>query len=274
MSIHPRRRGIRSPLIAGAAAALAAMTVATAPQAQAVLSDVSPDVDVIHGFPNWYSDSDGTKLQLCVESDYCLGGSNLPDPEAPASLEENFPDEAFYSVVRAETTLNGGVGRIRWRAVLEAAFANGDVADGDQMTFTRVQVTGDKIPQQYIGQTLTFKTPYGDDLKAVVSRDGKVSRDRKESNAGDRTDRFTAPLAETQTQFGCTALPCRQDQSRFIRWDPAFRPAAPVDHLGNPAVLHRITGGIRNNFQVFDSTGAKSLSPSVTLFEVAGQLAD
>jgi hypothetical protein len=272
MSIHIRsRRGLRSRLVVGAVAALGALSLAGAPQAQAVLSGVSAGVDTATGFPSYYQDSDGVRLRLCVDSDFCLGGNSLPDPDAPASVATgNLPDEAFYSVIRAETSLDGG-GRIRWRAVLEGAFANDAVVDGDQMTFARIQVTGDKLPRQYFGQTLTFKTPYGDDLKAVVGSNGKLSRDRRESNPGDAGDKFTAPLTETQTQFGCSALPCSRATSRFIRWD-ASAPAAPAGHLGNPAVLHRITGGLRNTFQVFDSAG-HSVSPLVTRFEVAGQLA-
>ena len=85
MSIHiRRRRGLRSPLVAGAVAALGAVTLATAPQAQAVLSGVSAGVDPATGFPSYYQDASGTRLKLCVDSDLCLGGNSLPDPDAPA----------------------------------------------------------------------------------------------------------------------------------------------------------------------------------------------
>jgi hypothetical protein len=247
--------------VLGAVAALGAVTLATAPQAQAVVSAVAPGVDGATGFPSYYQDSAGTRLKLCVDSDFCLGGNSLPDPDAPASVATgNLPDEAFYSVTRAETDLNGG-GRIRWRAVLEGAFANGAVVDGDQMTFARVQVTGSKINLSVypVGTILTFQTPYGT-LSAPVGRDGKLSRDRRESNAGDAADGFRAPVTETQTGFG----------PRFLRWD-ASAPAAPAGHLGNPAVLHKITGGVTNSFQAF--RGATAVSPNVIRFEVAGQLA-
>jgi hypothetical protein len=264
MSFHSRRRGVRSPLVATATAALAAVAVATAPQAQAVLSGVSTvaeatapgrGLDPVHGFPSWYADSTGTRLQLCIESELCLGGNNLPDPDAEASLETNFPDEAFYAVARAETALTGG-GRIRWRAVLEGAFANEVPAQGDQMVFTRVQVTGDKINLGVypVNTVLTFETPYGT-FTAPVGRDGKLSRARTESVAGDSTNGFRAPLTETQTGFGPT----------FLRWDTG----APAGHIGNPAVLHRITGGVRNTFQV--KRGTTAVSPLETRFEVAGQ---
>jgi hypothetical protein len=263
-------------LVAGAAAALAAVTVAAAPQAQAALTGVSTvaeaatpgrGLDPATGFPSWYADSTGTRLKLCVDSDFCLGGNSLPDPDAPASVATgNLPDEAFYAVARAETELNVG-GRIRWRAVLEGAFANDAVVPGDQITFTRVQVTGSKIKLAQ-NTKLRFVTPYGT-FDASVGRDGKLSRERVESNPGDPTDKFAAPLSETQTGFGPT----------FLRWDPAVAPAAPADHIGDPARLHRIVGGTNGNaFQVFNvtATGATgtAASPIVRTFEVAGQIAN
>jgi len=260
MSIHIRgRRGLRSRLVVGAVTALGAVSLAGAPQAQAVLSGVSAGVDPATGFPSYYQDASGIRLKLCVDSDFCLGGNSLPDPDAPASVATgNLPDEAFYAVARAETDLVGG-GRIRWRAVLEGAFANGAVVDGDQMTFTRVQVTGSKINTGVypVGTPLTFQTPYGT-LSATVRLDGKLSRDRRESDPGDAANGFAAPLTETQTGFG----------PRFLRWTSG----APAGHIGDPTVLHAITGGVRNNFQVF--SGAAAVSPSVTKFEVAGQLAN
>jgi hypothetical protein len=254
MSAPTRRSRRRAPLLAGAAIAATAATLVAAPQAQATLASVSTTVDRVSGFPDWYSDGT-TKLKLCVEADFCLGGNNLPDPDSAASLPDNFPDESFYAVARGETALNAG-GRIRWRAVLEAAFANDAAIDGDQMTFTRVQVTGDKIDRSYFGKTIRFETPYGD-LSAVVGNNGKLSRDRRETDPGDAGNRFAAPLKESTTTFGPT----------FVQWDKG----APPGFIGNPAVLHTIKGGDRNYFQAF--VGTTAVSPKVIRFEVAGQLA-
>jgi len=260
MSASTRRSRRRVPLLAGAAIAATAATLVAAPQAQAQLSAVSADVDSLHGFPLWYSDKGApgvpaVKLQLCVEADYCLGGNNVPDTDLPASFPDNFPEEAFYAVARGETALDAG-GRIRWRAVLEGAFANGAVAKGDQMTFTRVQVTGDKINPTYFGKTIRFETPYGD-LSATVGSNGKLSRDRRETDPGDASNSFRGPLVEATTTFGPT----------FVQWDSG----APAGFIGNPAVLHRIKGGDRNYLQAF--IGTTSVSPKVVKFEVAGQLA-
>ena len=247
----------RSVLLAGLLALLTALP------AQAVLSAVGP-VDPATGFPSYYEDANGVQLKLCVDSDFCLGGNPLPDPEAPASVASgNFPDEAFYHVTRAETDLNSG-GRIRWRAVLEGAFANEVVVDGDQVTFTRVQVTGSKINTSIYraGTVLTFKTPYGN-LSAPVNADGKLTRARTESDPGDALNGFAAPVTETGTGYG----------RRFMRWDPAVAPAAPVGFIGDPLVLHKAIGGrTGNRFRVF--RGATAVSPREDEFEIAGQCFD
>src|SRR5215210_1345115 len=157
-----RRRGLR-----------VAMVVLVGLPAYAQLTDVAPRVDRT-GFPRWYQDNTGVKVNLCVDARLCLGGDVRPNPNKPASptvdanpkkpgLQPNMPDEAFYTVARAETELDDG-GRIRWRAVLEGAFGGtGAVKAGKQVTFTRVQVTGSNIdPTAYPeGTDLSFRTPYG-----------------------------------------------------------------------------------------------------------------
>jgi hypothetical protein len=113
---------------------------------------------------------------------------------------------------------------------------------------------------------LRFETPYGE-LSAAVGRDGKLSRSRVEADAGDVADGFRAPVLETTTGYG----------RNFLRWTSG----APAGHIGNPAVLHRVTGGrsytnalgvtaVRNSLQVFRGANSVSGVP-VVLFEVAGQ---
>jgi hypothetical protein len=268
MSAPTRRSRRRAPLLAGAAIAAVAATLVTAPQAQAVLAGVSAGVDPDTRFPSWYSDSTGTKLKLCVDSRYCLGGNSLPITTAkPSVFTGNLPDEAFYAVARAETELKGG-GRIRWRAVLEGAFANDAVVNGDQITFARVQVTGSKINTSVypVGTVLTFETPYGN-LSAPVLAKGKLSRERIESNPGDPVGGWGAPVVETATGFGCTAIKCiATTPSRFLRWDGVD---APPGFLGDPATPHTITGGVRDTFTVKRGTAVES--PVEDEFEIAGQ---
>src|SRR3712207_7133697 len=78
--------------------------------------------------------STGVRVNLCVDDRLCLGGDTRPNRNRPADptvdanpnragLQPNMPDEAFFAAAEAETELNEG-GRIRWRAVLEGAYAN------------------------------------------------------------------------------------------------------------------------------------------------------
>ena len=56
-------------------------------------------IDPAHGFPAWYDDGAGHRLQPCLDGPpLCL--SALPDPTKPASVgatpeTSNFPEEAF-----------------------------------------------------------------------------------------------------------------------------------------------------------------------------------
>ncbi len=102
------------------------------------------------GFPRWYEDyptpdRSALRLDLCTDQNgFCLFD---PPNAGPVSFSDNFPDEAFWWT--AEASQNGTVvlsnGRRRAfqaRLVLatEAAFANEEVFDGDQVAFNRIRV--------------------------------------------------------------------------------------------------------------------------------------
>lgn len=253
-------------LLAGVLAALLA-----ALPAYAQLTGVAPRVDRT-GFPAWYQDDTGARVNLCVDNRLCLGGDTRPNRNRPASptvdanprrpgLQPNMPDEAFYAIARAETELNDG-GRIRWRGVLEGAFATAIPRAGAQITFTRVQVTGSNInlAAYPAGTEFRFVTPYGE-MTATVNDDGTLERSRVESPLGTRANGFRPPVTETVTGYGPT----------FLRWDPAVPPAAPAGFLGNPLIPHAVVGGDGgvNTFRVF--RGITPVSPLVGRFEIAGR---
>ena len=81
--------------------------------------------DPVHGFPLWYEDSDGTRLELGLDpNDPNLPALELPTPGAPVVFPGNFPDEAFYFIAEAEMLVGGPAGSARARLILalEAAF--------------------------------------------------------------------------------------------------------------------------------------------------------
>lgn len=262
------RRSLRALVVVLVAGAISLLAVWPA---YAELAGVSAGVDRT-GFPRWYEDADGTRVDLCVDNRLCLGGDTRPNRNRPADptvdanpnrrgLQPNMPDEAFYAVARAETELDEG-GRIRWRGVLEGAFSSAQPRAGRQITFTRVQVTGSDInPAAYPeGTNLRFVTPYGN-LAGNVAGDGNLERVRVESPLGVRANGFVPPATETVTGYG----------PRYLRWDPAVAPAAPAGFLGNPLVPHAVVGGDNgvNTFRVFE--GATAASPLVDEFEIAGR---
>ncbi|MGL5850020.1 MAG: hypothetical protein ACRCZD_04470, partial [Phycicoccus sp.] len=58
--------------------------------------------DPEHGFPMWYEDTVGTRLALGVGPDPMTPAvGELPNPAAPVSFPDNFPDESFYFAAEA-----------------------------------------------------------------------------------------------------------------------------------------------------------------------------
>jgi hypothetical protein len=128
----------------------------------AQLARVGP-VDRNNGFPQWYQDSTGLALNVCLPNAQELADGTclvtddmLTNPAAPISFPNNFPDEFFYYALDTGGPVNGG--RLVWRARLEGAFANGPVVQGDQMVFARVRVVMD-VPDP--GGTYVVTHPFG-----------------------------------------------------------------------------------------------------------------
>src|SRR3954467_10166213 len=127
---NPRRR-LAVALAATAAgippravAANAAVVTPTTPRAGSLVQ-VGPIAD--NGFPTWYRDSNGIRLELC----YTLDDPNcttvpdeVPNPAPPISFPDNFPAEAFYQLASADLT-TGAAGSVQVDMNLEGAFGAG-----------------------------------------------------------------------------------------------------------------------------------------------------
>src|SRR5919202_1474674 len=111
------------------------------------------------GFPAWYKDSAGTRLELCVDVDdpNCAAAAPLPDPSKPM----NFPDEAFYQL--ADSTITDPA-IPAFKAVssfnLEAAFGGGAPKANDQIVFGRVRFFYKGLPAD---TKFRITHPYGVD---------------------------------------------------------------------------------------------------------------
>ena len=214
---------------------------------------VSPAVDA-DGFPRWYQDDDGVRLEQCLEQGtgrcVLLADPGF-DPAQPISFPDNYPEESFYAIADSDLVGTPGCqgtdpGTALLRLALEATFANGTPTAGDQVTFgrIRVRVTSGLCP----GETYTFTTPYGD-LTGTADVDGAL--------------RITQDV-------GCGAAPCAFDEALgspvlggFVRWAPGVGAAAPQGYLGDGVSFHRVVGATHsvggvpaNWFEIHDSSGA------------------
>lgn len=225
----------RSIRVALAALLAALATTAAAAPAHAKLTNVGP-VNPATGFPDWYQDGTGLKLQPCLDGPpFCL----------TAAADLTAPDgEGFYWNAQADLPIGGGSAKLI--LAQEAAFLG-----SDRIAFSRVRVV---VKGAQPTTTYTFAHPYG---SATVTTDGLGN------------GRFSEDV-------GCGAAPCDWAAAlggpftNFLRWNPAVAPAAPGGFVGDAITPHPVIGGTERNTFGFSGGG---LSGSTDLFTVAGKVA-
>ncbi|MEX5235814.1 hypothetical protein [Kocuria arenosa] len=257
----PRGLRLRRSLAASLALALGATGISAAVAATKVtetnknqLVAVGP-VNSKYGFPAWYEDRTGTRLELCDDGTNPLCGLAAEegfDPEQPLALPRegvarNFPHEIFYMLAGSELDLPGG-GSAVLTLGLEAAFGN-EVADGEQMVFARQRLVVKDGPAN---STLSFPHPYGTiEVDTDAEGNAKLVED------------ISPAVGNFNTPLGSNLGP-------FLKWDTG----APAGYLGNPDVPHRIVGGIRTTFSVSGTTSTGDpVTNSTDLFTVQGKIA-
>jgi hypothetical protein len=252
-------RVLRRPRMIIASAAIGLLTLAAMVPVQAAtevvqknpggLVEVGP-VNAEHGFPSWYEDSAGTRVELCLDTQnpYCgILAGEVPNEEIPISFPGNFPEEAFYMLASSELELPSG-GRAVLTLGLEAAFSN-VVQAGDQVVFGRQRITVRDAPAN---TTLTFTHPYGTvTIDTDGAGDGKLVEDISPA-----TGNFTTAL--------------KSNIGPFLRWDPATAPAAPAGYLGDPGQEHTVTGSPFGHNRFSLSGGGLELSTDQ--FSVQGKI--
>ena len=212
----------------------------------------SGPVNSEYGFPSWYSDSNGVRLEPCLDGDNPLCGflaGDIPDAGAPVNFPDNFPEEFFYHLVSGDLALPGG-GKAVLTLGLEAAFAQGPAAAGDQVVFARTRVVVKGGPAN---TTLTFKHPFGE---LTIDTDG-TGAGRLVQDISPSVGNFNAPLAGN---FG-----------PFLKWDPAVTPLAPEGYVGDPGIAHKVIGG-KNGYNAFSVTGG-GLAVESTDLTIQGKIA-
>jgi hypothetical protein len=182
-------------------------------------------VDPANGFPTYYQDNTGLRLQLCLDqSALCL--AQVPNAGQPLSFPGNFPDESFYwNGTVVTTTVDGKPAKLV--LATEGTFAPVPPATvsvpaaNQQITFGRIKFTVSSLKP---GGVYRVTHPYG--VETVVA------------------DQTTGDL-KFQQDVGCGAAPCTFGSAlgsritTFLRWDTND---APAGFVGDPAVEHTVTG--------------------------------
>jgi hypothetical protein len=212
------RRFLRSSITAAAALAAAGALAAPAGADLAAAGPVNPAT----GYPDWYQDTNGLKLQLCVDGPpYCLAAAkDLAPPDG----------EAFWWQAGGDVTPPGG-GSAKLVLGMEAAYL-----DRDPITFGRIRVT---VTGSTPNAALDVVHPYG---TATVETDGLGN------------GRFNSDI-------GCGDPPCNWDRALasgigpFLTWAPGLAP--PAGFAGDAITPHRVVGS-PTGFNAFSVGGAST----------------
>jgi K319L-like, PKD domain len=185
-----------------------------------------------NGFPVWYKDENGLRLQLNVDPNDPYSGltpEDIPDPSRPVSFPDNFPAESFYFAAEAEMTTGTGE-RARLVLALEAAFVNGVPAENEQIVFGRVRI---RVSGLLPNVEYTVRHPYGVDTFVAEPDPG---------NPGLGEINFTEDIGGMNG--GDFDIAANSRIQPFLRWDPNVVPTAPEGYIGDPNVLHPVIGSL------------------------------
>jgi PKD repeat protein len=209
-----------------------------------------------HGFPEWYEDNNGLRLDACITDPVlCLLDTAVPvlvDPNLPfpANYGGIWPDHTFFSAAEATMPTNNG-GQALLVITVQGGFVNdAGPVDGEQEVFARLRLRVDNL---IAGSNYTVSTPVG--IYNFVA-----------ANSGTRGINFTddvgrgVPGVFTGALGGATGP--------FLMWDSGLPivDANGREYLGNPTIDHTITGG-QNGINFFRIQGPSVGGPGVNSIE-------
>ncbi|GAB3764739.1 IPT/TIG domain-containing protein [Ramlibacter monticola] len=262
-------------------AAAAALAIAAATPAHAVLTRMGP-IDTapsVGGYPAWFQDGTGITMEFCdIKSQAELDGGWCvlipPGPVFPEVFPNNYFDEHFYYIAD-NGMLDPNTGfRARLTVALEAAFANGAPADGDQMTFGRIRVFIPKLP---VDGDYRVVTPYSDttyinqkagDRIFETTDVGVACINTFECTLGTQIGPFLLPSvaaggAEVPPMPDLAAAPAGTDpwfdSAVAAGAAPTANPGTGKKYLADPARVGTVTGSPLPPFTAFEPDGTSSL---------------
>jgi hypothetical protein len=216
--------------------------------AQAALQAVGP-VNPAFGFPLWYQDTAGLRLDLCTD----LNAICFAEPPIPATigLPPNFPDEAFWWAAEVAGLAGPGVVDGLLVLAMEAAFggATGVSTANEQIAFARIRIRIDvTVPGTY-----TVTHPFGT-ATYQVGADLTINetQDIGDFDVIGPTSNFAAALADTGIPEPGALPPVVNDPPRSIG------PFLTAVNFPGPA------------FFTDNATGFKYLAPAGFVGQVTG----
>ena len=220
-------------------------SIALTGTATSATKSVSASVDDRNGFPNWYQDENGVRLEPCLDpadANCVLLADPGYNPANPLAFPSNFPTEFFYDLTDSTQVVTDGCGgttppgTASLRTALEGSFANGAPVAGDQTTFTRIRIV---VSSGLCPATpYSFLTPYGA-FTFTTNDIGGFARNEATQNVGCGAAPCTFVEALVPGPVAGTTTPA----DGFLRWDPNVAPAAPDGYLGDRVAAHQIVGG-------------------------------
>ncbi|WP_369991103.1 Ig-like domain-containing protein [Pseudomonas xanthosomatis] len=254
----------------------AGFTLSMSSMAWAALTEVDPGpyTFATGGYPMWYGDAEGRKLELCqsrATSSRAPGATAymctlLPEPgiyddALPLVFPDNWPPEMFWFL--AETTIpavgNSGYEMDAYVAGLEAAFAAENPVDGDQQSFARIRI---RVSVPTAG-TYTITHPYGVETVNVTTPGRRAINITRDIGIG-APGVFSGALAGDLGPF------LRGAGAPYTEVNPDT--GATETFIGDPNITEPVVGSPNNTNFVRIQGPAGTIQTN--LFTVSGKLLD
>lgn len=230
-------------------------------------------------FADWYQDTHGRTLDLCLTKNLSSRVPSAPgapsymcallpnpgifDDAEPLVFPSNFPDEAFWftgdaAIVDAASGID-----LLYVTAIEAAFGGGDPAPNDQISFSRIRIRVD-VPTP---GTYTVTHPYGVDIFEVTAADFGTDGNRAINMTRDIG--IGSPGTYTGALGGDIGPFLRSVNGPYSETDPAT--GVTESFIGDPNLLEPVTGSPFNtNYVRIEGPGGIDLTTQD--FAVSGKL--
>ncbi|WP_285420064.1 Ig-like domain-containing protein [Pseudomonas sp. efr-133-TYG-5] len=252
-----------------------ALSLTGSAYAQLAAVDPGPYTFATGKFPMWYQDNNLLSMELCqsraassrvpASTPPAYMCTLLPEPgifddSQPMVFPDNWPPEAFWFLAETNIANNGaGYGMDAYVAGIEAAFASGNPADGDQQSFARIRIRVN-VP---VAGTYTITHPYGVETVNVTTPGRRAINITKDVGIG-------APGNFSGALNGAIGPFLRSVNGPYTEVNPDT--GGVETFVGDPNLTEAVTGS------PFDTNFVRITGPAGTiqtsLFTVAGKVLD